>query len=450
MTTGTRPLPATPGEVHLEPALNPLQAYFRQIGAIPLLTREGEIEIAKRIEAGERGILQAVVRSSVAGAELDALHAALRDGTLRVKDAIRGGPDDHPDWEESELRRVLPALGSAVRLLARSTATKSSGKATRGLAERTEEKVLATLMTIGLSEAAVDTMVTNLRRRIETLDHDLDGVREPGRKLTANQVRELKALRAASAVIAAAERTRDRARAKLVEANLRLVVSVAKRHANRGVPLVDLVQEGNISLMRAAEKFDYHRGYKFSTYAVWWVRQAVMRAIADQSQTIRAPVHIFELIGRVVRVTRAFAQEFGRDPSPVEIAEKLGAPLESVRAAMDCARATVSLDAPMWAGEGATVGDHLEDSHAVSPLKAAMSSGLGEDAARLLDLLTPREAEVLRMRFGIGGVDEHTLAEVGVRFRVSRERIRQIEAKALRRLREAKKVRESKSWLDEG
>jgi RNA polymerase primary sigma factor len=426
-----------------------LHSYFRQIGAIALLSREGEIEIAKRIESGERAILRAIVRSPLAETVVLGLEKSLCEGTLRARDATRDTPSECRDWESQELQRVLGLLRATLKLLPcvgvdRPLASGASG-AVSGQADGAEDNVLAALAEARLSPLAVEGMAAELRRRVETeSDRSCSGP-----KLTRAELRQLRSVRAACATIEEAERARKRARAELVRANLRLVVAIAGRYASRGVPLVDLVQEGNIGLMRAAEKFDYHRGYRFTTYAVWWVRQAVTRAIADQSQTIRTPVHMFDLIGKAARVKRAFSQEMGQEPTPAEIAAKLGVEPEKIRIAMSCAKQTVSLDAPLWAGESASLGDHLADPRASSPLEGAITARLGAHAARLLELLTPREAEVLRLRFGIGGTAEHTLAEVGSRFSVSRERIRQIEAKALRRLRERKLTKETRSWLEE-
>jgi RNA polymerase primary sigma factor len=229
---------------------------------------------------------------------------------------------------------------------------------------------------------------------------------------------------------------------------LRLVVSIAKRYARHGPIFVDLVQEGNIGLMRAAEKFEYRRGYKFSTYATWWVRQAVTRAMTDQSQLIHVPMHIVDLAGKVLRTSRSFAQETGREPSPAEIGEKLQLPPAQVMTAQRCTKQPISLEMPVGGEESRRVGDNLADTQAVSPLDAVVSARLAAQAAGLLDRLTPREADVLRLRFGLGDAPEHTLEEVGHRYSVSRERIRQIEAGALRRLREWRDVGQTKSWLE--
>jgi RNA polymerase primary sigma factor len=424
----------------VSPTRDPLREYFQQIGVAPLLTREGEIEIAKRIEAAERTVLRTILRCPYGMAELGRLEAGLRSGTARVRDTTQNTGDERPDWEAQEHLRVLRLLGSVVRL----GSQPKPGRSSKEQGEHVEPKMLQALGDILLNKKVIDRIVSNLHKRIEEGGRRGDDDTSVG----PARGRELRALREASAKIADAERLIRHARAELVRANLRLVVMIARRHVNRGLMLVDLVQEGNIGLMRAAEKFEYQRGYKFSTYAVWWVRQAITRAIADQSQTIRTPVHMFELIGKVARASRSFVQEYGREPTAKELAGKLDVRVAHVMTALHCVRQPISLEAKVGGDEGTRIGDLLPDQAAVSPLEAVSSARLAEQTVRLLDTLTAREQEILRLRFGVGGVTEHTLEEVGNRFSLTRERIRQIEARALRRLRERPHAKRSKSWLD--
>jgi RNA polymerase primary sigma factor len=387
-----------------------LETYFQQLSAVDLLTRDQEVAIGKRMEDAESAVLRTLLDCKAGMVELERLEAGLRTGKLRAKDVLGSPGDDAEDWEANERRRVLPLFRAALRIPASRARSQASTKAHRAR--------LDSLVAIRLNKRAVEGIVRRLRARVE----DRRGTE-----------RELAAVRRAISRIASAERDGLQARTELVEANLRLVVSIARRYARYGTAFVDLVQEGNIGLIRAAEKFEYQRGYRFSTYATWWVRQAVARAVAGQSHLIHTPSHLVELVGKVSRASRSFAQEHGRDPTTAEIGEKLQLRPSVVDAAERCMRQPISLETPR--GEDDRLGDSLADTSAVSPLDAAIGSRLAEQAAQLLDKLTPRESEILRLRFGIGGSLEHTLAEVGTRFSVSRERIRQIEAKALSQLR---------------
>jgi RNA polymerase primary sigma factor len=432
---------------------DPLRVYLRQIGQVPLLTREGEIAIAKRMEAGEVAVFRAIVRSPSGLAELLRIREALRTGAIAIVDAIQNSGDEGPEWEAAECRRVLRLLGSVIRLAegedeARDVPTCARTVASaRGPARRSlnaEPEMLDALLAMRLKKKVVDSIVGKLHERVRECEEAPRG-RGTSRRAAEHELREL---RAACAAIAEGERLSRIARAELVRANLRLVVSIARKHTHRGLMFVDLIQEGNIGLMRAAEKFEYRRGYKFSTYATWWVRQAVTRAIADQSRTIRTPVHMFDLMSKVGRATRAFVQEFGREPTPDELSQKTQLTASQIATATRAAKEPLSLEAPIGEEEGFRLGDFLEDKSVPSPLEAAMDTRLAEHAALLLEGLTPREAEVIRRRFGIGGQAEQTLEEVGERFSVTRERIRQIEQKALERIRKRPWTKELRSLLD--